>query len=104
LSFGSHADRAVCEKRGLVKPVKSPRLAANAVANALTVATPAIFIGGGAPHGRVQNSYEKRVLVARITALLAVTLGICTQLKGPRLIKKTYQSWLPLPFPLTVVT
>ena len=36
---GSHADRAVCGKRGFVEPTKDPRLAATAVANVLTVAT-----------------------------------------------------------------
>jgi hypothetical protein len=37
---------------------KNPRLAATAVANALTVATPAIFMGGGAPNGRMDQFYE----------------------------------------------
>ena len=45
--LGSHADRAFCGKRGLVKPAKTPRLAATGVANMLTVATNAIFIRGG---------------------------------------------------------
>jgi hypothetical protein len=45
--FGSHADRAVCGKRGLVTLAKNPRLAATAVANALTVATHAFFIDRG---------------------------------------------------------
>ncbi len=43
--FGSHADRAVCGKRGLVKPVKSLRFVASAVANALTVASTDTFNG-----------------------------------------------------------
>ena len=41
--LGSHADRAVCGKRGHLSD-KSSRLAASAVANALTVATNALFI------------------------------------------------------------
>ena len=45
--LGGHADRAVCGKRGPVLLSKSPRLAATAVANTLTVATNAIFIGRG---------------------------------------------------------
>jgi hypothetical protein len=36
---------------------KSPRLAATAIANALTVATLVIFIRGGAPNGRMGHSY-----------------------------------------------
>jgi hypothetical protein len=36
---------------------KNPRLAVTAVAYALTVATPAIFMHGGAPNWRMDNSY-----------------------------------------------
>ena len=39
MSLGSHADRALCGKRGLVRPLQNPRLATTAVANALTVAS-----------------------------------------------------------------
>ena len=42
--FGSHADRAVCGKRGLVKAMKDLRLSAILVAKELTVVTNAIFI------------------------------------------------------------
>jgi hypothetical protein len=42
---------------------KTPRLAATAIANALTVATPAIFIGGGAPGWRMGNFYENEFRV-----------------------------------------
>ena len=41
------AQCVACGKPGLVKPAKSPRLAATAVANTLTVATHAYFIGRG---------------------------------------------------------
>ena len=44
--LGSNADREVCGKRGHLSD-KSPRLAATAVANALTVATNVIFIDLG---------------------------------------------------------
>jgi hypothetical protein len=37
---------------------KDPRLAATAVAYALTVATPTIFMGGGAPNWCMDNSCE----------------------------------------------
>jgi hypothetical protein len=36
------------------------------------------------------------VLVATVTALSAVTVGICPLLESPRLIQKANQSWLPL--------
>jgi hypothetical protein len=36
---------------------KKPRLAATTVTNALTVATPAIFIGGGTPNWGMRNFY-----------------------------------------------
>jgi len=38
--FGARVDRAVCATRGLVNPVKGPRLAVTVVANALTMAAP----------------------------------------------------------------
>ncbi len=41
---------------------------------------------------------KMRVWVATVTALLAVTVGMCNFLKSPRLIQEANQSWLPLPF------
>jgi hypothetical protein len=40
---------AFSREAGVFDGQKNPRLAATAVAYALTVATPAIFMGGGAP-------------------------------------------------------
>jgi hypothetical protein len=48
---------------------KNPRLAATAVANALTVATPAIFMGGGAPNRRMNNFYENEFRVHALACL-----------------------------------
>ena len=65
---GSHADRAFCGKRGLVKPAKSPRLAATAVANALTVATNDFLID------RVDLNRSWGTLLKLITGFLLSTL------------------------------
>ncbi len=46
---------------------------------------------------------KMRAWVASVTALLAVTEGICNFLKSPRLIQEANQSWLPLPFSSVVV-
>jgi hypothetical protein len=44
------------------------------------------------------------VWVATVTALSAVTVGICALLKSPRWIQKANQSWLPLSFSSAVVS
>ncbi len=62
-SLGSHADRSFPGGVGFWLVGRSPRFAATAVANTLTVATTAIFIDRGDLIKVMGHSYEKAVLM-----------------------------------------